>query len=297
MFREYLLENEFTEIHTPKMIGCASEGGANVFKLQYFNTNAFLAQSPQLYKQMCICADMERVFEVGPVFRSELSFTHRHLTEFVGLDLEMSFKEHYHEVLDVLEGLFIHIFKGIETKYAKELEVIKTQFPFEPFQYKTPVLRLKYPEAVALLRENGVEMGELEDLSTPNEKFLGKLVKQKYGTDFYVLDKFPLLVRPFYTMPDPNMKDYANAYDFFIRGEEIMSGAQRIHDVELLEKRAKECGVGYEGIKDYVDAFKYGAPPHGGGGIGLERVVMLYLGLKNIRQTSMYPRDPQRLTP
>jgi len=297
LFREFLLNNHFTEIHTPKMIGCASEGGANVFKVQYFGTSAFLAQSPQLYKQMAICADMERVFEVAPVFRAENSFTHRHLTEFVGLDLEMAFNEHYHEVLDLLEGLFLHIFNGITSKFQYELQIISQQYPFEPFKVKSPVLRLKFPEAVAMLREAGDNVAELEDLSTPSEKLLGKLVKAKYDTDFYMLDKFPANARPFYTMPDPTDKRYANAYDFFMRGEEIMSGSQRIHVPELLEARAKELNIPLDGIKDYIDSFRFGAPPHGGGGIGLERVVMLYLGLKNIRMTSMFPRDPKRVTP
>jgi len=297
LFREFLLKNSFTEIHTPKMLGAASEGGANVFKVQYFDGSAFLAQSPQLYKQMCICADMERVFEIGPVFRAENSFTHRHLTEFTGLDLEMSFNEHYHEVLDVLEGLFLHIFEGIPSKFGAELQIISQQYPFEPFKVKGPVLRLRFPDAVKMLKEDGVEIAELEDLSTPQEKHLGKLVKAKYDTDFYMLDKFPTNARPFYTMPDPEDPRYSNSYDFFMRGEEIMSGAQRVHVPELLEKRATECGVALNGIKDYIDSFRFGAPPHGGGGVGLERVVMLYLGLKNIRLTSMYPRDPKRLHP
>lgn len=298
LFREFLLQQSFTEIHSPKLVGAASEGGANVFKVSYFNTNAYLAQSPQLYKQMAICADMERVFEIAPVFRAELSFTHRHLTEFVGLDLEMAFKEHYYEVLDIIEGVFLYIFNGFETRFAKELEIIKTQYPFEPFKYnKEKTLRLKYTEGIKMLQDAGEKISETDDISTPQEKLLGKLVRAKYDTDFYVLDKFPTAIRPFYTMPDPQDPKFSNSYDFFIRGEEIMSGAQRVHDPQLLEQRAKECGVGYDGIKDYVEAFKYGAPPHAGGGVGMERVVMLYLGLKNIRQTSLFPRDPQRLTP
>jgi len=297
LFREYLLNNSFNEIHTPKLLGTASEGGANVFKVQYFNNSAFLAQSPQLYKQMAICSDMERVFEIGPVFRAENSLTHRHLTEFTGLDLEMTIKEHYHEVLDMLEGLFLFIFDGLNTRFAKELEIISQQYPFEPLKYKSPVLRLTFSEGIKMLKEAGVQVEDLEDLSTPSEKFLGGLVKEKFGTDFYMLDKFPSSARPFYTMPDPVDSRYANAYDFFIRGEEIMSGSQRIHVPELLENRAKDLGVGLAGIREYIDSFKYGAPPHGGGGIGLERVVMLFLGLKNIRMTSMFPRDPKRLNP
>jgi len=297
LFREYLLSQQFMEIHSPKLIGCASEGGANVFKVQYFNTSAFLAQSPQLYKQMSICADMERVFEIGPIFRAENSNTHRHLTEFVGLDMEMAFNEHYHEVLDLLGDLFVFIFEGLQTRYAKQLESVNQQFPFQPLKFLKPSLRMNYSEAVAMLRGAGVPMGDFEDLSTENEKVLGKLVREKYDTDFYILDKFPKVVRPFYTMPDPNDANYSNSYDFFLRGEEIMSGAQRIHDPDLLSHRAQECGVGLDGIKDYVNSFRYGVLPHAGGGIGLERVVMLYLNLKNIRMCSMFPRDPSRISP
>eukprot|EP01114_Cavostelium_apophysatum_P000293 TRINITY_DN10275_c0_g1_i2.p1 TRINITY_DN10275_c0_g1~~TRINITY_DN10275_c0_g1_i2.p1 ORF type:complete len:599 (+),score=188.35 TRINITY_DN10275_c0_g1_i2:52-1797(+) len=297
LFREYLVSKDFTEIHTPKLIGCASEGGSEVFQVKYFDRWAYLAQSPQLYKQMAITADMERVFEIGPIFRAENSFTHRHMTEFMGLDLEMSFYEHYHEVLDVLDELFTSIFDGISTRFAKELEIISQQYPFEPLKYNKPSLRLKYSDIVALLREAGETHGDLEDLNTTQEKFVGKLVKAKHGVDFYIVDRFPTNIRPFYTMVSPDDSNYSNSYDFFLRGEEIMSGAQRVHDPAMLTQRATEKGVPISGIKDYVDAFKYGAAPHAGGGIGLERVTMLYLGLSNIRQTSMFPRDPVRLTP
>jgi aspartyl-tRNA synthetase len=148
-----------------------------------------------------------------------------------------------------------------------------------------------------MLRDAGVETGDYEDLSTANERFLGKLVKEKYHTDFYILDKFPLAVRPFYTMPDPNNPGYSNSYDFFMRGEEILSGAQRIHDPEFLEERAKLHEIDVSTIQPYIDAFKIGAPPHAGGGVGLERVVMLYLALGNIRRASLFPRDPKRLEP
>jgi aspartyl/asparaginyl-tRNA synthetase len=149
----------------------------------------------------------------------------------------------------------------------------------------------------SLLQEAGVNASAHEDISTPHEKLLGKLVAEKYGTDFYIMDKYPLGARPFYTMPDPHDPRWTNSYDLFIRGEEIVSGAQRVHDVDLLVKRATECGIPIPSIQSYIDAFKHGALPHGGGGIGLERVVMLYLGLKNIRKTSMFPRDPNRLAP
>jgi len=297
LFREHLDSIGFTEVHTPKIISAASEGGANVFKVSYFKGSAYLAQSPQLYKQMCIAADFNRVYTIGGVFRAEDSNTHRHLTEFVGLDIEMAFNDHYHEVIQTIGDTFISIFKGLRDTYAHEIDTVRKQYPCEPFKFLEPSLVLTFPEAVKMLRENGVEIGDEDDLSTPDEKFLGKLVKAKYDTDFYILDKYPLAVRPFYTMPDPNNDKLSNSYDMFMRGEEILSGAQRIHDPEFLAQRARHHEIDLETIQSYIDSFKYGCPPHGGGGIGLERVLMLYLGLGNIRKTSMFPRDPKRLTP
>ncbi|KAL7638872.1 UNVERIFIED_CONTAM: hypothetical protein RMT77_010406 [Armadillidium vulgare] len=297
LFRESLQRKGFTEIMCPKLISAASEGGANVFGLTYFERTAFLAQSPQLYKQMAIASDFEKVYTVGPVFRAENSNTHRHLTEFVGLDLEMAFVHHYHEVIGVIGDLFTEIFRGLQKEYKTEIETIRKQFPCEEFKFLDPPLKLDYREGVAMLKEAGIEMGEEEDLSTPNEKFLGRLVKAKYDTDFYILDKYPLAVRPFYTMPDPKDSRFSNSYDMFMRGEEILSGAQRVHDPELLTDRAKVHGIALDTIQAYIDAFKFGCPPHAGGGIGLERVTMLFLGLDNIRKTSLFPRDPKRLTP
>ena len=278
----------------------------------YFNKEAYLAQSPQLYKQMCICADFEKVYEVAPVFRAENSFTHRHMTEFMGLDLECEIKEHYHEILDTFDALFVFIFKQLDKMYQNELEIVGKQYPFERFEYLEKTLRLEFKEGVEMLRNAGVEMGDFEDMNTEKERFLGALVKEKYHTDFYMyltflhptnksllrLDKFPLSIRPFYTMPDPANPGYSNSYDFFIRGEEILSGAQRVHDAKYLEERALFHKVDLKTIQPYLDAFKYGAPPHAGtlfhlflfaqylgGGIGMERVLMLYLNLGNIRKT------------
>ena len=229
----------------------------------------------------------------------------RHLRNFstctffllIGLDMEMSFQHHYHEVVDTIGNMFTELFKGLRDNFAKEISTVNEQFPAEPFKFLDPPLRLEYIEGVQMLREAGIEMDDEEDLSTPNEKLLGRLVKAKYDTDFYILDKFPLAVRPFYTMPDPNNSKWSNSYDMFMRGEEILSGAQRIHDPNFLTERAKHHGVEIDTIKGYIDSFRYGCPPHAGGGIGMERVCMLYLGLDNIRKTSMFPRDPKRLTP
>ena len=204
IYRRILEDRNFVEIHTPKIISAASEGGANVFEVSYFKGSAYLAQSPQFYKQMAIAADFEKVFTIGAVFRAEDSNTHRHLCEFVGLDFEMAFKYHYHEVLDLIGELFVGLFKGLQKEYAKEIEVVNRQYPAEAFKFLEPSLRIEFCEAVKLLRENGIEMDDEDDLTTANEKLLGRIIKKKYDTDFFILDKFPLKVRPFYTMPDPS---------------------------------------------------------------------------------------------
>lgn len=303
LFRDYLSERDFVEFHTPKLIAAASEGGADVFKVTYFNKAAFLAQSPQLYKQMLIVGGFERVMEIGPVFRAENSQTHRHMTEFTGLDIEMAFNEHYHEVMELLADMLVTVFKGLRQNYAREIATVREQYPIEEFKFPESgkdVLVLTFTQGVTMLREAGYpDVSYLADLSTEMERTLGGLVREKYDTDFYVLDKFPSAARPFYTMPDPTSIPYSNSYDFFMRGEEILSGAQRIHDAEFLAERVQEYGIDPKssGLEDYIQCFRNGAPPHAGGGIGLERVVFLFLGLGNIRRASAFPRDPVRLRP
>lgn len=290
----------FLEIHSPKLQGAATESGASVFKVSYFKGSAFLAQSPQLAKQMAIAADFERVYEIGPVFRAEDSNTHRHLTEFIGLDLEMAIEEHYHEVMEMLDGMLVHIFRGLRDKYKNEIEVVQKAFPAEEFKWREGpegTLKLSFKEAVEILVEDGVPREDLDDFSTENEKRLGRLIKAKYDTDYYIIDKFPMALRPFYTMPDPEDPTLSNSYDFFMRGEVILSGAQRIHDPQVLCEKMRSKGVDPDSMKAYVDAFRMGCPPHGGGGIGLERVLMLFLKLNNIRRASLFPRDPKRLDP
>jgi aspartyl-tRNA synthetase len=315
LFASYLNEQGFTGVNTPKLLGGSSEGGSGVFKLKYFGKECCLAQSPQLYKQMLsACADFERVYEIGPVFRAEDSNTRRHLCEFTGLDFEMAIYEHYYEVLDLFGKLFNHIFRELQATYGKELELVSQVYPFKPFKFLDKPLRISFAEGIQLLRDAGVteeQQGAFDDLSTVNEKILGDLVLEKYDTDFYIMDKYPLSIRPFYTMPDPETykkvppaEQLSNSYDIFMRGQEICSGAQRVHDHALLMERVIHChgdaghgGPHPDSIKSYTDAFKYGAFPHGGGGVGLERVVMLYLDLTNIRKVSAFPRDPSRLTP
>lgn len=298
LFREYLHSQGFIEIHTPKLIAGTSEGGCEVFRTDYFGRTACLAQSPQLYKQMAIMADLGKVFEIGSVFRAENSNTHRHLCEFMGLDFEMTIKSHYFEVLQVINNLFHSIFEGLTTRYSSELEAIYKYFPFiEPFQYSKVPVTITFAEACELLKEAGIEQSLYEDFTSANEKKLGDIVKQKFQTDFYIVHRYPQSARPFYTMICKDDEEFTCSYDVFMRGEEIISGAQRIHDPELLRKRAMFKGIELAGIQGYIDSFKYGAFPHGGCGIGLERVVMLFCGLKNIRWASMFPRDPKRLTP
>lgn len=209
----------------------------------------------------------------------------------------MAIKEHYMELLEFLGDLFSFIFTGLETRYAKELKAINEQFEFEPFKNKNPVVKLTFEEGVNLLKENGIDWKVNEDLTTKVEKQLGEIVRKKYDTDFYMLHRYPKEARPFYTMPCKDDPNFTCSYDFFMRGEEITSGAQRIHDPIILEQRAKDCGIDPATIRDYIESFQYGAFPHGGCGVGLERVVMLYCGLGDIRNSSLFPRDPKRITP
>ena len=301
IFRSYLDSQGFIEIHTPKLQGGATESGSSVFQLDYFGRPAFLAQSPQLAKQMCIAADFERVYEIGPVFRAENSNTHRHLTEYTGLDLEMVIEEHYHESLDLILDTLKTVFEGIYQRYGKEVDFIKHHFPHEDLVWLDETPRIPFAEGVQMLRdggwtdENGNPPSANQDLHTRDEIRLGEIVKEKYKTDFFVLDKFPASARPFYTMPDPTDNSKTNSFDMFIRGQEILTGGQRIHDPHMLEDQMKKQDVDPGSMEEYMDGFRFGAPPHAGAGIGLERLMMLVFKLDNIRLASLFHRDPNSL--
>ncbi|KAI1766788.1 aspartyl-tRNA synthetase [Hypoxylon sp. FL1150] len=306
LFAEYLDSKDFVQFEAPCLIGAASEGGANVFSLPYFDKQAYLAQSPQFYKQIEIAGGRKRVYCIGPVFRAENSNTPRHMTEFTGLDLEMEIEDHYHEVIDMIEGVMLYIFRGLQSRCKEQIDLIRAIYPSDDFLLPEPgkEVRLTFAEGQKLLREEGPEeyrnVSDDEDMSTPQEKALGALIRKKFGTDFYVLDKFPEGARPFYTIEDPLNPKVTNAYDFFMRGQEILSGGQRIHVPELLEARLRKKGIdpASPGIREYVDVFRSaGVPPHGGGGIGLDRVVAWYLNLPSVHLTSYYPRTPKRLAP
>lgn len=296
-FRAALERRGFVEIHSPKLIAGESEGGAEVFRTDYFGKRATLAQSPQIYKQMAMSADLPGVFEVGPVFRAENSNTARHLCEFTGLDLEMPIDWHYSEVIHVVHDALNTIFEGLESECANELRVVREMYPStSPLMPASPCI-LHWPEAMQLLADHGVSRDVLADLSTEEERTLGALVREKYGTDLFFLDRYPSTVRPFYTMPCKDAPEYSNSYDCIFRGQEIGSGAQRCHDPQMLEQRCAALGVPTEPLKAYIDSFRHGVPPHGGVGLGLERIVQLYLGLDNIRKAVMFTRDPLRLSP
>ncbi|XP_076896288.1 aspartate--tRNA ligase 2, cytoplasmic-like [Bidens hawaiensis] len=219
LFGQILLDLDFVQIHTPKILPRASEGGAAVFKLDYKGKPACLAQSPQFYNQMVITAELGRVFEAGPVFRAEDSYTHRHLCEFVGLDAEMEIKEHYFEVMDVVDHLFVEMFDALNAKCKQELEAIDKQYPFTPLKYLRKTLRLTFEEGIKMLKDAGVEADPLGDLNTESERALGKLVLEKYDTDFFILHRYPLAARPFYTMPCADNGDYSCSFDVFLTGK------------------------------------------------------------------------------
>lgn len=300
LFRDYLNNHGFMEIHSPKIIGTASEGGAQVFSIKYFDKNAYLAQSPQLYKQMCINSDFDKVFEIGGVYRAENTNSNRHLTEYIGLDVELEIEPNqtYYNILNLLWNLLDHIIKNVgKMKYPHPFDYIKNHYNFEEILYPKEPLIIDFKEGVKLLNDAGFNQSNTEDLSTENERELGKIIKNKYGSDLFILEQYPVNVRPFYTMPNELDNNYTNSYDVIMRGEEICSGAQRIHDYDLLLNNIKSRNINPESLQDYLNSFANGSKPHGGFGIGLERLLMLIYDLKNVRKTSLYTRDPNRLAP
>ena len=307
LFTEYMYKHNFTYINPSYMVGAATEGGSGVFEVTYFEKKAYLTQSPQFFKQWAVAGDIKCVFSIGPVFRAENSNTKRHLTEFTGLDYEMPIRNHYHEALDFGERLMTYIIRQLMTREnCKRLTNIVKQAGYtDAGNFQLPegdgAVRITFAEAKKILRESGYDIGEDDeaDIDTSQEKALGDLIRQTYHTDFFTVDQYPASLRPFYTHPSQTNPRLSNSYDFFMRGQDIMSGAQRCHNVQMLEKNMRTKGINpdSEGFKDYVDAFRYGCPPHGGGGLGLNRILQFYLGLNNVREATMFPRDPQRLGP
>lgn len=295
-FRSHLRRRGFVEIKSPKLIESSSEGGANLFSVDYFKRKAFMAQSPQLYKQMAIIGGFKRVYEIGHVYRAEESNINRYLSEFVGLDLEMEITTDYNDVIRFIHGMFVDIFDNLKTEYSEELETIRAYHQFEDVRYnETPVV-LTHRECVDLLLEEGVEAEYGDDFNNENEKKLGSIVRRLHGVDFFVIKDYPLSTRPFYTYR--NEEDgTTRSYDFLLRGEEVLSGAQRVNRLEDLCRYVKDKGISVASLGGYLESFRYGAPPHGGCGVGLERLMKAYFGMSDIRYFSLFPRDPNRLHP
>ena len=291
--REYLLEKKFIEIHTPKLIGAASESGADVFEVEYFDRKAYLAQSPQFYKQMAMASGLERIFEVGPVFRAEKSFTSKHTTEFSGFDLEFSFIESYQDVMALEAELLTYALCKVKEAYGKELEEIfgmPLEVPTLPF----PQMKLRdlYDE---LEKEFGYKVADEEkgDLTTEAEHLAYDLAKKKFGHEFLLVTDFDAEKRAFYHMRDEN--GVPQGYDLIWRGVEITTGAQREHRYDVLCAQAKEKGLDKD-VQFYTEFFKYGCPPHGGFGLGIDRLTMLLLGM-TIKEAMFIFRGPTRLNP
>jgi len=288
--REYLLSQAFVEIQTPKITASGTEGGTELFPISYFEREAFLAQSPQLYKQTMMATGMDRVFEMAHYFRAEESNTRRHLSESDAIDIEMSFIENEEDVIYILENLVSHILNCVNKNKKNELSLlgIEVNIPSTPFR------RVNYDQAITLLQEGGFNVRYGEDLGTETEKALGNIVKEKYGDDLYFLTKYPLSTKPFYTNFDGEI---ARAFDLDYKGVEISSGGQRIHNVDVLKTRIKEKGLPVTSFEAYLKPFRFGMPPHGGFGLGIDRLLMQMLNLENIREGVLFPHDRRRLEP
>ena len=291
-FREYLYEQGFTEIHTPKIGAKGAEGGSNVFKLNYFHTPAVLAQSPQFYKQMMVGV-FDRVFETGPVFRAEKHNTRRHLNEYTSLDFEMGYIDSFLDICEMETGFLQYTMKLLETKYEKELKILGITLPKVD---KIPYVR--FDEAKELVAEKyNRKIRNPFDLEPEEEELIGRYFKEEYDSDFVFVTHYPSKKRPMYAMDDPADERYTLSFDLLFRGLEITTGGQRIHDYNKLIEKIEKRGMSTEGMDQYLDTFKYGMPPHGGLGIGLERLTMQLLGEENVREACLFPRDMTRLEP
>jgi aspartyl-tRNA synthetase len=292
--REYFIENGFIEIHSPKLIGAPSESGAEVFSLPYFGREAYLAQSPQFYKQMAICAGFNRVFEVAPVFRAESSFTYRHSTEFTSVDVEIGYIKSFEDVVTFEQDWILYVLKKTKAEFGKRI--------METFGVEIEIPKLPFPqvtmnEAYDIVEAAGIKVDRHSDLNSEGEKELGRYVKEKMGSDFVFLTEFPESVRPFYHMRPENNNSTTLSADLLYKGLEITTLAQREHRYEILRRQAVEKGLHLHNIEFYLDFFKYGAPPSGGFGFGLARFMLCMLGQKTVKEVTLLPRDPKTLFP
>ena len=292
-FRATLNDMQFTEVQTPKIVASATESGSNVFKLDYFGRDAFLAQSPQFYKQIMVGV-FERVFEVGPVFRAEPHDTSRHVNEYVSLDVEFGFIDNHFTVMALLREVIAGIFANLQANYQTELELLQVNLPMVPQE----IPHIHFAAAQELIWQlHGEDVRGEPDLSPQDERWLGAWAQQEHGSDFLFVTGYPMGKRPFYTHADPQNPAYSNSFDLLFRGTELVTGGQRLHLYPDYLAALAQAGLPEEPFETYLEAFRYGMPPHGGFAIGLERLLMQLLGLSNLRLATLFPRDMTRLTP
>ena len=291
-FRRYLRGKGFTEIHTPKIVASGTEGGSELFTVDYFDTRAFLAQSPQFYKQMMVGAGFEAVYEIGHAYRAELHNTWRHLNEYVSLDVEMGFIQDENDLMDLEEGFLKYLVEHLKDSCSGELEILEAELPEIDRIPRIPLL-----EAQEILAEKFNKQVIGGDIDSEGEALFARYVKEEYGSDFVFLTRYPVFKRPMYAMPDERHEGMTRSFDLIFKGLEITTGGQRIHDYEMLRDNLVRFGINPDDFAFYLEPFKYGMPPHGGFAIGLERITMELLGLDNIREAVLFPRDLNRIVP
>ena len=287
-FREFFGENGFIEVITPKVVATATEGGTALFPITYFDREAFLNQSPQLYKQMLMSAGLDRVFEIGPIFRAEEHDTRRHLNEAISIDVEVSFADEA-DVMALLEEAVAKAYRDVAERCEKDLEALGIDLAVP----KTPFKRVTYTEALKIANDGRaakIEWGD--DLDTEAEKAIGSAVGEHY-----FMTEWPTVIKPYYTLPFEDRPEISRGFDLMHPSMELASGAQRVHDPDLLTEKIRRQGLDPEGFEFYLKAFRFGMPPHAGWGLGLGRVVLTMLGLENIRDAVLFPRDRRRLVP
>ena len=291
-FRDFLYSQEFTEIHTPKIGAKGAEGGANIFKLEYFHRPAVLAQSPQFYKQMMVGV-FDRVFETAPVFRAEKHNTKRHLNEYTSLDFEMGYIDGFEDIMAMETGFLQYTMELLKKEYARELQILNIEVP------KTDnIPAVRFDEIKRLVSEKyDRKIKNPFDLEPEEETLISRYAKEEWDADFVFVTHYPSKKRPFYAMDDPEDARFTLSFDLLFKGLEITTGGQRIHDYNMLVQKIEDRGMTQEGMEQYLDTFKHGMPPHGGLGIGLERLTMQLIGEENVRETCLFPRDMNRLEP
>ncbi|MFH1174233.1 MAG: aspartate--tRNA(Asn) ligase [archaeon] len=289
---DFFDEEKFTNINTPKITRIGVESGASLFEVNYFGDSAYLSQSPQIYKQMFVAGGFERVFELGVVFRAENSNTTRHLTEFTGIDFEMGFINDFTDVMDMIEKMMLTLLRRLKAESAEQLALLNITLDIPEH-----VPRITMREAKDYLRAKGKILSEDDDFDAEAERMVGEWVKEKYTSDLVFITHYPWKVRPFYHMRTEGKPDETKSFDMLYRGVEIATGAQREHRLDVLQAQAEEKGVNFEEMEAYANIFKYGIPPHGGVGFGLDRITQRLLDIGNIREVVLLPRDPKRVSP